>query len=93
MIVYRMPCITLVSDSCMENKFYVKAVVELHFNAILPLPFAAASRSPDKLFHRLRIFNRYRNLSWPKPGLKSRMNEADTCRQRATRLAFRCKTD
>jgi hypothetical protein len=59
---YRMRGITLVSDSCMENKFYVKAVVELYFNAISPLPFAATSRWPDKLFHRLRIFNRSRNF-------------------------------
>ena len=29
--------ITLVFDSCMENKFYVKAVVELRFKAPFPL--------------------------------------------------------
>jgi hypothetical protein len=85
--------ITLVSDSCMENKFYVKAVVELYFNALSPLPCAATSWSPDKLFHRLRIFNRSRNLSWPKPRSKSRMNEVDTCRQSAPRPASPRKTD
>jgi hypothetical protein len=89
---YRMLGITLVSDSCMENKFYVKAVMELHFNALSRLPFAATGRSPDKLFHCLRIFNRRRNLSWPTPRSKSRMNETDNCRQSATRSASRRKT-
>jgi hypothetical protein len=89
---YRMPGITLVSDSCMENKFYVKAVMELHFNALSRLPSAATGRSADKLFHRLRIFNRSRNLSWPTPRSKSRMNEVEAASRSATRSASRRKT-
>jgi hypothetical protein len=34
---YRMLRITLVFDSCMENKFHVKAILELCFKALFPL--------------------------------------------------------
>jgi hypothetical protein len=39
--------ITLVFDSCMENKFYVKLVVEFHFDASI----RAHAPLPGKPFH------------------------------------------